>query len=243
MKRIIFYLLLIVLLIPSNVKGLTFEEVATKYQEKYDWSVVKDTQEYEFLKEFEEQAQAIISNNNIKVTYEGDISYYTLFTYDNGIISYNTNLSEADLEQGNYDYLTIIKSMFDNMAIVKMIYIVAELNGYTINDLINYASDIENRKMTMDQNGLEIIDFEYTPDNPDEISISGVKTFKIDINKLNFEGKKEEAKPEEIKEQSDSSIKKETPQNILLAYYILAGLIIAIIILSICLVILNKRNK
>lgn len=237
----------IILILPLNVKGLTFEEVANKYQEKYDWSVIEETTEYEMYKDFEEQATVIISDNTIKVEYEGDISYYTLFTYEDGIITYNTSLSLEDIEQGNYDFLSIIKSVLDNLAIGKMIYVVGELNGYTVNDLINYASDIEDNKMTLAKNGLEMIEFEYEPKHENEIGIAGVKTFKIDINKLNFEGNQEEPKQDEqqteTKENNQKTTEEEIPQNLLIAYYILAGLIAAIVILSICLVVLTKKNK
>lgn len=180
MKKIVLFLIGVLYLsnIPiANAKEITFDDVAQKYQEKYPWSKV-EAMESEYLQEIEDNVSVLVSKDKIEIYIENEDKQKisTLFTHKNGIISYQPNFSSNEFE--------FQKQMLDSYAIVKMIYVVAELKGYTVQQLIDVADVMEDGNFTMEKHGMEETIFGDTPSDD-----SAKKSFQIDINRFNLEGR------------------------------------------------------
>lgn len=239
MKRVVSFLIISTFLIFGfmvKAKALTFEEVANKYKEKYNWVKI-DAQETPYLQEIEDLLKVEVSNNSIIVTAENDDGsekYTTVFNYKDGIIYYELDNKDINTTQ----------IMINVVSKVKMQYVVAELRGYTIDQMIKHAEEMENNEFTMAKNGME----EIWVKNDNGMDI--IKSFKIDINKFNLEGnlegnkdiensvsKQDEQinKDEELNKEnvntSKKSIFENLPINIWIAIGVLGVLILLIIIL------------
>lgn len=125
MKKILFVILLFISF-NVNAKEISFEEVANNYIKKYDWDVIKDSNEYKLYKDFEDNITSSYKDNKIIVSYQIDTKKHEIiFTNKDNIISYhNTN----DFDNSDFFWM---QDLVDSLAISKMIYIVGELKGYT----------------------------------------------------------------------------------------------------------------
>ncbi len=235
MKRIVSFLIISTFFLFGfmvKAKALTFEEVATKYKEKYNWEKI-DAQETPYLQEVEDLLKFDVSNNTIIVSAENDDGsekYTTVFNYKDGIIYFELDNKDINTTQ----------TMINIVSIIKMQYVVAELRGYTIDQMLEYAEEMENNEFTMAKNGME----EIWVKNDNGMDI--IKSFKININTFNLEGNKEiensvpkqdeqNYKDEELNKENASTSKKSIfeniPINIWIAIGILGVLILLIIIL------------
>ncbi len=232
MKKILFVILLFISF-NVNAKEISFEEVANDYIKKYDWDVIKDSNEYKLYKDFEDNITSSYKDNKIIVSYQIDTKKHEIiFTNKDNIISYhNTN----DFDNSDFFWM---QDLVDSLAISKMIYIVGELKGYTTEDLMNNATKIEHNEVTFANNGLEL---KWNTRTSNDSEIEYIEEFNIDIRNFNLEGKKEiitYSNKEDNKEE-----KLDIPNNILLASIIFGVLIILIIILSSYLLISHKKCK
>lgn len=180
MKKIILFLIGIYLCnMPTiHAKGITFNDVAQKYQEKYPWSKV-EAMESEYLQKIEDNVNILVSKDKIEIyiEIENNQKISTIFTHKDGIISYQPN--------SNSDEFNVQKQILDSYAIVKMIYVVAELKGYTVEQLTEVADEMEDGKFTMEKHGMGGNFFGDTSSDDNAKTIS----FQIDINHFNLEGK------------------------------------------------------
>ena len=190
MKKIFVCILTLILsfsfIIPVNAKEITFEEVANIFVDFLQTGFEKD-EEYEELKD---QIKLGHTENTIYISIpvtELDMTYNITFTYADGIISFNYS---GDRENPNKIF---VNSIYDGIFIRVLIYSVGIAQGYTEQEMTDYALDIFGENY-FDTN--EAINYTSFPFNLSEVSeeppvtvdieIDGyaVDTFSININEF-----------------------------------------------------------
>lgn len=178
MKKIFLSIFLFsILLIPlKSVKAITFSEISAKYKEKYDYSEV-DEALGSFFNTFEENATVTTTDNKITITTKSDdTTFTTTFNYSNNIITYKY--------AGKKEISANINMLADTAYVSKLLFIIAELKGYSKSDLLEIFNSFDEADFTMQEQGLEITEFTIE-ENADggHMSLSSIDTLKIDINK------------------------------------------------------------
>lgn len=180
MKKIFLSIFLLgILIIPlKNVKAITFNEISTKYKEKYNYSEV-DEALGSFFNTFEENATVTTTDNKITITTKSeDTTFTTTFNYSNNIITYKY-AGKKDMSDE-----TSINMLADTAYVSKLLFIIAELKGYSKSDLLEIFNSFDEADFTMQEYGLEITEFTIEENaNGGHMSLSSIDTLKIDINK------------------------------------------------------------
>ncbi len=179
MKRVLSFICLMFLCVSSvNAKTITFEEVANKFKEplKVDLNGAEV-----MVKAIEDNTTVTINDNSIISNYKkDDIDRTVTFNHSNGIITYVYEGSKNDEN-------TVSNSMIDAMLLAKLMIVINDLHGNSIEDLAVF--DDNATTFTLDKHGLEVKMFEYeNKTESSSISIKGYDTAKIDINKFNLKG-------------------------------------------------------
>lgn len=166
-----------------KANALTFEEVSNKYKEKYDYSKIDEVMGSIF-NNLEDMATVNTSSNKITITTKNeDLTFTTTFNYNNNLITYKYSgpkeMSEA----------TTMRMLSETAYVSKLLYIVAELKGYSYSDILHYFGDVDETDFTMAKHGLEVTTFTISQnaDNA-QVSMSSIDTLTLDINKFNLEG-------------------------------------------------------
>ena len=164
MKKIFVCILTLILsfsfIIPVNAKEITFEEVANIFVDFLQTGFEKD-EEYEELKD---QIKLGHTENTIYISIpvtELDMTYNLTFTYAEGIISFNYS---GDRENPNKIF---VNSIYDGIFIRVLIYSVGIAQGYTEQEMTDYALDIFGENY-FDTN--EAISYTSFPFNLSEVS-------------------------------------------------------------------------
>lgn len=164
-----------------NAKTVTFSDVANKYKEKYDFSKIDEVAAM-LVQALEDSSTVTVTDNEIITTGKNDNKEYTAtFKYENNLITYNYSGSKTYSEE------SVAQTFYDNVAIMKLIYIIAELKGYAPSTFADL--DINEESLTLEQNGIEMSMFkmEYKEEGAN-ISTTSPDTLKIDLNKFNLTG-------------------------------------------------------
>jgi len=234
MKKLII-LFLFIFLVNINLvsaKDITFNDIALKYKEKFNYSDI-DASLSQLFDEFEKNATINTSANKIEVKYQlEDKTYTTTFIYQNNFITY-TYAGSKDLN--NYD---INHNLADSAAIFKLFYIILGLKGYSIEEITAGLQDFDEEQVSMANNGVEFTTYklEYNDDSS-HMSMSGIDTMKLDINKLNF-GKNNNSNsnnvtPPNNNNSNSSSNNVENPKTGYKQHLIISGIILLIMLVFI----------
>lgn len=181
MKKLFFVLLILCLVgIGVNVqaKELSFNEIATKYKEKFDFKKIDETLG-DVLQKIEDDSTVNFTNAKIEVKYE---TFTTTFNYKDGIITYQYG-GPKDLTNEE----TMTASIIDQAAIMKLLYIMLGLQGYSNEQITTALGDYSETDFTMDKHGMEMTLFKIEDKNSSgSVSISGIDTLKINLKKFNL---------------------------------------------------------
>lgn len=236
MKKIFYLLLGLSLFLGSttlvNAKTVTFSEVANKYKEKYDFNKL-DELLGEFLQAMEDSSTVTVTDNEIITTGKNDNKEYTAtFKYENNLITYNYRGSKT------YSEDSVAQTFYDNMAIMKLIYVIAELKGYDPSTFVDL--DINEESLTLEQNGIEMSMFkmEYKEEGVN-ISTTSPDTLKIDLNKFNLTGNNNSNSSVISTPETPSKTTPENPQTGS-SHYVIPALILFFSLLTI--IKLTKKN-
>lgn len=158
--------------VPVHAESISFTDVvnALKSSETYNY-FTKDMGEVVF--ESSENELSIINN----YTNPTSGTWTTKFTYDNGVISYNYS-SELD-PLTNAGGL-----MVDNLWISQLVSIVANVNGYTKDQLLS-VNDEKLESYTLEDNGIEVV--RKTVSKADSTTVTYPESLKLNINNLKLD--------------------------------------------------------
>lgn len=186
MKKILLLSIIIFMmgLNTTNAREITFNEIANKYKEKYDFNALDEGLGYLFAN-LEENSTVTTSGNTINITYKyNNEEFKTTFTYENNVINYKyagpRELTET----------TTWWTVADAGAIYKLFFIILEQKGYSKTDIVNDLSKITADNMNEMIKGIEYTMYNFTAtDSTSTASTSGIDTMKLDINKFDFPSK------------------------------------------------------
>ena len=184
----------------------------SKVPDKIFAQFIDEYKKNETLKEYENlgfDVELISTSNSIKlIAINGNETYITNFTYDNGILTYVT------LDDGQ---LSFEKCVNDALFLEIAIETIANLNGYDITKLHSWLEKKHN-SLTLDKDGIEIDieEYEFTIQENGVTSISKVDkitSFKLDLNNgiKTFDNNYKDEKDSEV-EQENNGIKDEEEQ-------------------------------
>ena len=190
MKKIFVCILTLILsfsfIIPVNAKEITFEEVADIFVDFLQKAFEQDD-EYEELKD---QIKLGHTENTIYISIpviELDMTYNLTFTYTDGIISFKYS---GDRENPNKIF---VNSIYDGAFIRVLIYSTGIAQGYTDEEMTDYALDIFGENYFDTNEAINYTSFpfnlsELTEEPPVTVDIEiegeAIDTFSININEF-----------------------------------------------------------
>ena len=176
---------------------LSNDELWELFVEKY-----KTTELVKFFEENKSTIEITSTKDTLKIVHSDDTnSWTTNFTYKNGILTYIPSNDKTSM-------------MVEGIWVSNAIYALADLYGYDIEKVNEWAEENTNNKLTLEKDGIEfeLINIKEEANSPGITSSMEVETyssFKLDVAKgLKYFN---ELKKEDVKEESKSEEKVNNP--------------------------------
>lgn len=229
-KSLIKLIMLVILTFAINVR-LVYADSLT-LNDLYEQ--LKNSEIYYYVENLADSFELSLTNNNINFEYtiiDGNEDFPESIM---GNVTYN-----EDTDTLNYEYFGNLESNevtykrlgIESLLISQILVIIAEANG------INITNDIDETKLTLEENGveLEMIKVEF-----DDGYLQGYKSISVKLNDLNFENQNSESESDNNQIGSDNNEDVENPKTG--NFISIVTLIIAAIISIFIIVIANKKT-
>ena len=229
-KSLIKLIMLVILTFAINVR-LVYADSLT-LNDLYEQ--LKNSEIYYYVENLADSFELSLTNNNINFEYtiiDGNEDFPELIM---GNVTYN-----EDTDTLNYEYFGNLESNevtykrlgIESLLISQILVIIAEANG------INITNDIDETKLTLEENGveLEMIKVEF-----DDGYLQGYKSISVKLNDLNFENQNSESESDNNQIGSDNNEDVENPKTG--NFISIVTLIVAAIISIFIIVIANKKT-
>lgn len=229
-KNIIKLIILVILTFSININlvhadSLTLNDL---------YEQLENSEIYNYVEYLADSFELSLTNNNINFEYtiiDGNEDFPESIM---GNVTYN-----EDTDTLNYEYFGNLESNevtykrlgIESLLISQILVIIAEANG------INITNDIDETKLTLEENGveLEMIKVEF-----DDGYLQGYKSISVKLNDLNFENQNSESESDNNQIGSDNNEDVENPKTG--NFISIVTLIIAAIISIFIIVIANKKT-
>ena len=229
-KSLIKLIMLVILTFAINVRlvhadSLTLNDL---------YEQLENSEIYNYVEYLADSFELSLTNNNINFEYtiiDGNEDFPELIM---GNVTYN-----EDTDTLNYEYFGNLESNevtykrlgIESLLMSQILEIIAEANG------INITNDIDETKLTLEENGveLEMIKVEF-----DDGYLQGYKSISVKLNDLNFENQNSESESDNNQIGSDNNEDVENPKTG--NFISIVTLIIAAIISIFIIVIANKKT-
>lgn len=229
-KSLIKLIMLVILTFAINVR-LVYADSLT-LNDLYEQ--LKNSEIYYYVENLADSFELSLTNNNINFEYtiiDGNEDFPESIM---GNVTYN-----EDTDTLNYEYFGNLESNevtykrlgIESLLISQILVIIAEANG------INITNDIDETKLTLEENGveLEMIKVEF-----DDGYLQGYKSISVKLNDLNFENQNSESESDNNQIGSDNNEDVENPKTG--NFISIVTLIVAAIISIFIIVIANKKT-
>lgn len=229
-KSLIKLIMLVILTFAINVR-LVYADSLT-LNDLYEQ--LKNSEIYYYVENLADSFELSLTNNNINFEYtiiDGNEDFPESIM---GNVTYN-----EDTDTLNYEYFGNLESNevtykrlgIESLLISQILVIIAEANG------INITNDIDETKLTLEENGveLEMIKVEF-----DDGYLQGYKSISVKLNDLNFENQNSESESDNNQIGSDNNEDVENPKTG--NFISIVTLIIVAIISIFIIVIANKKT-
>ena len=229
-KNIIKLIILVILTFSTNINlvhadSLTLNDL---------YEQLENSEIYNYVEYLADSFELSLTNNNINFEYtiiDGNEDFPESIM---GNVTYN-----EDKDTLNYEYFGNLESNevtykrlgIESLLMSQILEIIAEANG------INITNDIDETKLTLEENGveLEMIKVEF-----DDGYLQGYKSISVKLNDLNFENQNSESESDNNQIGSDNNEDVENPKT---GNFIpIVTLIVAAIISIFIIVIANKKT-
>lgn len=229
-KNIIKLIILVILTFSININlvhadSLTLNDL---------YEQLENSEIYNYVEYLADSFELSLTNNNINFEYtiiDGNEDFPESIM---GNVTYN-----EDTDTLNYEYFGNLESNevtykrlgIESLLMSQILEIIAEANG------INITNDIDETKLTLEENGveLEMIKVEF-----DDGYLQGYKSISVKLNDLNFENQNSESESDNNQIGSDNNEDVENPKTG--NFISIVTLIIAAIISIFIIVIANKKT-
>ena len=229
-KSLIKLIMLVILTFAINVRlvhadSLTLNDL---------YEQLENSEIYNYVEYLADSFELSLTNNNINFEYtiiDGNEDFPESIM---GNVTYN-----EDTDTLNYEYFGNLESNevtykrlgIESLLMSQILEIIAEANG------INITNDIDETKLTLEENGveLEMIKVEF-----DDGYLQGYKSISVKLNDLNFENQNSESESDNNQIGSDNNEDVENPKTG--NFISIVTLIIAAIISIFIIVIANKKT-
>lgn len=231
MKKSLIKLIMLVILTFSTNINLVHADSLT-LNDLYEQ--LENSEIYYYVENLADSFELSLTNNNINFEYtiiDGNEDFPELIM---GNVTYN-----EDTDTLNYEYFGNLESNevtykrlgIESLLMSQILEIIAEANG------INITNDIDETKLTLEENGveLEMIKVEF-----DDGYLQGYKSISVKLNDLNFENQNSESESDNNQIGSDNNEDVENPKTG--NFISIVTLIIAAIISIFIIVIANKKT-
>ena len=229
-KNIIKLIILVILTFSININlvhadSLTLNDL---------YEQLENSEIYNYVEYLADSFELSLTNNNINFEYtiiDGNEDFPESIM---GNVTYN-----EDTDTLNYEYFGNLESNevtykrlgIESLLMSQILVIIAEANG------INITNDIDETKLTLEENGveLEMIKVEF-----DDGYLQGYKSISVKLNDLNFENQNSESESDNNQIGSDNNEDVENPKTG--NFISIVTLIVAAIISIFIIVIANKKT-
>ena len=229
-KNIIKLIILVILTFSININlvhadSLTLNDL---------YEQLENSEIYNYVEYLADSFELSLTNNNINFEYtiiDGNEDFPESIM---GNVTYN-----EDTDTLNYEYFGNLESNevtykrlgIESLLMSQILEIIAEANG------INITNDIDETKLTLEENGveLEMIKVEF-----DDGYLQGYKSISVKLNDLNFENQNSESESDNNQIGSDNNEDVENPKTG--NFISIVTLIVAAIISIFIIVIANKKT-
>ena len=229
-KNIIKLIILVILTFSTNINlvhadSLTLNDL---------YEQLENSEIYNYVEYLADSFELSLTNNNINFEYtiiDGNEDFPESIM---GNVTYN-----EDTDTLNYEYFGNLESNevtykrlgIESLLMSQILEIIAEANG------INITNDIDETKLTLEENGveLEMIKVEF-----DDGYLQGYKSISVKLNDLNFENQNSESESDNNQIGSDNNEDVENPKTG--NFISIVTLIVAAIISIFIIVIANKKT-